>query len=339
MENRLYVGDAIEILRTLPDSCVQVCVTSPPYFGLRDYGTAIWEGGDVNCDHVKRTAANISRSNRLGKIPGYRDSLPVDNAAFKAVVRQYRSICRKCGARRVDRQIGMETEPSQYIARLVEVFREVNRILRNDGTLWLNIGDKFSTKCIRDGVTINPKDLIGIPWMLAFALREDGWYLRSDIIWHKPDAMPESVKDRPTKAHEHIFLLAKSRRYFYDADAIKEPSMEPHRKRGDPIGHTQRRLEGRPIDRVATQTETRSKRSVWTIPTSKYKKAHFATFPPNLIIPCILAGSREGDVVLDPFIGSGTTAVVSASLGRQYIGIDINPDYILMAENRIRNGK
>ena len=265
-------GDALSVLKTMPDQSINTCITSPPYWGLRDYG--------------------------------------------------------------VDGQLGLEPTPAEYVANLVEVFREVRRVLRDDGTLWLNLGDSYagSGKGAWDNpsdkvkevyvpksqdykhmdrvpIGTKPKDLVGIPWMVAFALRTDGWYLRSDIIWHKPNAMPENVKDRPTKAHEYVFLLTKSRKYYYDYDAIKEPTRDGKDKR--------------------------NKRTVWTINTNPFKGAHFAVFPEELVEPCVLAGCPEDGVVLDPFCGSGTTLLVANKLGRKAVGIEINPEYIEIARRRI----
>jgi len=306
-------GDCREVLKTLPDGSVDCCVTSPPYFNLRDYG--------------------------------------------------------------VDGQIGLEQTPEQFIAKLVEVFREVRRVLRDDGTLWVNIGDSYAGgngsgkwregsaradgEVRGDGSTsrrnrngngavsgCKPKDLIGIPWMLAFALRADGWYLRQDIIWHKPNPMPESVTDRCTKAHEYVFLLSKSERYFFDSEAIKEPAAQSSIERakygykhafknqfaGSPSDA--RHQDGKQYDAGAFASEKRNKRSVWTVNTKPYKGAHFATFPPALIAPMILAGCPVGGTVLDPFGGSGTTGEVSESLGRNSILIELNPDYIELQKKR-----
>jgi DNA modification methylase len=308
----LYHGDCLDILKTLDAGSVQTCVTSPPYYGLRDYGH--------------------------------------------------------------DGQIGLEETPDAYVAKLVNVFCEVRRVLRDDGTLWLNLGDSYAgsgkgrifdgthaetsakqmsnkgtmlgriEKSYSDDV-IKPKDLMGIPWMVAFALRADGWWLRSDIIWHKPNPMPESVKDRPTKAHEYIFLLSKSDRYFYDADAVREPhakqsinrmkyKFEPNQVGKYADGHKQRFL-----PEQFCHSNGRNKRSVWTVTTKPYAEAHFATYPPDLIEPCILAGSKPGDIVLDPFNGSGTTGAVAVKHGRQYVGIELNPDYIELAQKRIADAK
>lgn len=283
-------GDALEALRQLPDCCCSTCVTSPPYYGLRNYG----ENG----------------------------------------------------------QIGLEETPSEYIDKLVEVFKEVRRALKDEGTLWLNIGDSFATKKIAG--EIKRKDLIGIPWLLAFALRADGWYLRSDIIWQKPNAMPESAKDRPTRAHEYIFLLSKSPDYYYDAEAVKETAVgygpeRPGRKRGNTrtfrggnaYTHNQATDNSAKVERqshglVPNETGKRNRRSVWTVATRPYKGAHFATFPEELVRPCILAGSKPGDTVLDPFSGSGTTGAVAIQESRDYIGIEINPVYSKMSEQRLR---
>lgn len=308
MSVRILVGDVRERLRDLPDRSVHCVVTSPPYFGLRDYG--------------------------------------------------------------VDRQMGLETTPEEYIANMVEAFREVRRVLRDDGTLWLNIGDSYANDEKWGGSTggkhasalhgdsgigrrklktgLKGKDLIGIPWLLAFALRADGWYLRQEIIWAKKNVMPESVRDRCTKAHEQIFLLSKAQRYYFDAEAVKEPVADSSRSR---------------------QTGLRNKRSVWYVATKPFKEAHFATFPPDLIEPCILAGTSEAGVctscgtpwqrqhirstttgwapgcgceaqagpatVLDPFFGAGTTGLVADRLRRDCIGIELNPEYAEIARRRI----
>ena len=300
-------GDVRSCLHQLEDQSVQCCVTSPPYWGLRDYG--------------------------------------------------------------VEGQIGLEPTPEAYVADLVEVFREVRRVLRDDGTLWLNLGDSYAGSgkgMTQDGqqdpkqpklkgmkfdvpevpVGLKPKDLVGIPWRVAFALQADGWYLRSDIIWNKPNPMPESVTDRCTKSHEYIFLLTKSERYYYDAEAIKETSVtgddnQPRGsegtlrhsvKRGEFNGKTNE-IEGREAFRAIT--ETRNKRDVWTVATEPCSEAHFAVFPSKLIEPMILAGSPRGGVVLDPFMGSGTTALQCVRLQRHYLGCELNPSYVKMAERRI----
>lgn len=268
----LYCGDSLSVLKNLPSESVQCCVTSPPYFGLRDYG--------------------------------------------------------------VDGQIGLEPTPDEYIAKMVEVFREVRRVLRDDGTLWLNIGDSYDKE----------KQLVGIPWRLAFALQSDGWYLRQDIIWHKPNPMPESVKDRCTKAHEYIFLLSKSQRYQFDSDAIKEkgtgkdPGNKSHKHVKKAFGQV---ANGNNRERTKLglakirACETRNRRSVWSIASRPYRGAHFAVFPPQLVERCILSGCPTGGIVLDPFFGSGTTGMMARRLRRKWIGIDINADYCGMALDRI----
>lgn len=322
--NKIEFGDCRDTMRRWAAEGVkaQMCVTSPPYFGLRDYGH---EG-----------------------------------------------------------QLGLEQTPEEYITAMVEVFRCVRDVLADDGTLWLNIGDSYATGTKADrqqsknpGVGANrpeaqnsvarignpsgckTKDLIGIPWMLAFALRADGWYLRQDIIWHKPNPMPESVTDRCTKAHEYIFLLSKSERYFFDSEAIKEPLAEASVGRA---GRKQRLMDRTGVGTLGKQiadgvdsthayaglalgrngktgydleSGLRNRRSVWSVATRPYKGAHFATFPPALIEPCILAGSRPGDIVLDPFMGSGTTAAVSVQHGRQYLGCELNPEYGPLQDQRI----
>lgn len=271
---RIRIGDALTVLRTMPDCSVQCVVTSPPYWGLRDYG--------------------------------------------------------------VEGQLGLEDTPEQYLADMVAVFAEVRRVLADDGTLWLNIGDSYG----------KGKNLVGAPWRLAFALQADGWVLRQDIIWHKPNPMPESVKDRCTKAHEYLFLLTKSPRYYFNHEAIREPC-SPDMQRRAARGHT--RGSGGRTDASRNDSETlrgshakridvskgRTKRGIWTIPTQPYKGAHFAVFPEALVEPCVLAGSAPGDVVLDPFAGSGTTGVVALRHGRAFVGIELNPDYAEMARKRI----
>lgn len=292
-----YVGDCRELLAQLPAGCVQTCITSPPYWGLRDYG--------------------------------------------------------------VDGQLGLESTPDAFVAALVEVFDGVRRVLRDDGTLWVNLGDSYAgspggfqgkngqrasrtftakTDFVKRADGIKTKDLVGIPWMVAFALRAAGWYLRADIIWHKPNPMPESVRDRPTKAHEYLFLFAKSESYFYDADAIAERSTWKGQNRSsrDPAATA---MPGAPPHaglRNDTPTGRRNKRSVWTVAPRPYKGAHFATYPPALIEPCVLACSRPGDIVLDPFFGSGTTGEVAARHGRRYIGFDLSASYADLARIRLR---
>lgn len=324
MTVRILQGDCREMLRTLPDCSVQCCVTSPPYFGLRDYGVA--------------------------------------------------------------GQIGLEPTPNEFVAQMVEVFRHVRRVLRDDGTLWLNLGDSYaanrgyqvpdskhrdvgnSMPMRADSIGLKPKDLCGIPWRVAFALQADGWYLRQDIIWSKPNPMPESVRDRCTKAHEYLFLLSRSERYYFDAKAIAEPvtpttiarlsqpnleaqsgsnrvpgktngtmkAVAPRfggSKYGDLDGEERRTKSGNAYD---LKDGMRNKRSVWTVATQPFSDAHFATFPPDLIEPCIKAGCPVGGMVLDPFGGAGTTGLVADRLGRNAILIELNPEYAAMARRRIK---
>ena len=292
----IHCGDTLDIMRTWPDACVHCIVTSPPYWGLRDYG--------------------------------------------------------------VEGQLGLEKTPGEYVAKMVEIFAEVKRVLRDDGTLWLNLGDSYAAhNSGNNGYTDNrtnrkeryaagipaglkPKDLVGIPWRVAFALQSDGWYLRSDIIWHKPNPMPESVRDRCTKAHEYIFLLSKSARYFYDHEASKEPRQDwgtRDRKPGSAfVDGTPGRSKQGGGQNCNFADAGRNKRSVWTVATRPLKDAHFATFPPKLIEPCILAGCPEGGVVFDPFMGAGTTGLVARKHNRHYLGCELNPEYVAMAERRIR---
>lgn len=308
--DRIYCGDALTVLKTLPDSSVNCCITSPPYYALRDYGMAD--------------------------------------------------------------QIGREETPALYVERLTSIFREVRRVLTPDGTLWLNIADTYAGKG-NQGEALDPKypngrtgqavalngkvegckakDMIGIPWMLAFALRADGWYLRSDIIWQKANPMPESTKDRPSRCYEHIFLLSKSRRYYYNAAAVAEPVAETTVRRMKGARSTatkhgsgipgQQNIQKINLPRAAgTYTDAdipqlRNKRDVWQINTVPYRGGHFAAFPPKLAETCLLAGCPPGGVVLDPFLGSGTTAAVAKQLGRHYIGIELNPEYCTLAQKRI----
>jgi site-specific DNA-methyltransferase (adenine-specific) len=302
MENlKVMIGDCRESMRLLEAGSVQTCVTSPPYFGLRDYGQ--------------------------------------------------------------DRQIGLEPTPDEFVAAMVEVFRDVHRVLADDGTLWLNLGDTYASAwvCNRRNVVgsgsmengkrenrpnrlvngLKEKDLIGIPWRVAFALQADGWYLRQDIIWHKPNPMPESVTDRCTKAHEYIFLFSKKPKYYFDSEAIKEPVAPSSIARlAQPTLAQQAgsaRVPGKTNGNMKAvgNGETRNRRSVWTVTTKPYKGAHFATFPPELIDPCVLAGSRPGDTVLDPFGGSGTTAGVAIKHGRNAVLCELNPDYAALVPDRI----
>ncbi len=304
----IHTGNCLDYLRELPPESVDCCVTSPPYYGLRDYGVA--------------------------------------------------------------EQIGLEESPETYVARLTEVFQEVRRVLKSDGTLWVNLGDSYNGSGKNTGnnkATINNraadkrtniaglkvKDLIGTPWMLAFALRADGWYLRQEIIWSKPNPMPESVRDRCTKSHESLFLFAKSPKYYFDHKAIMEPAKYDGRKDTRMKGshkYSQQEATGiRPQTFAARGHERwqrgqdgefmRNKRDVWSVRTRPFKGAHFATFPEELISPCILAGSRGGGVVLDPFMGAGTTAVVAKKLGRHFAGCDLNPEYVAIAEKRLTDFK
>lgn len=351
---RILCGDSLEMLKTLPDCSVDCCVTSPPYYGLRDYGTGKWVGGDPNCKHQGtpiHTRENINEN--WGE--GFKD---VKN---KMVFAPFKQVCPLCGAHREDFQIGLEETPEIFIDHLVGVFREVRRVLKKDGTCWVNMGDSYCGTGDkgnfkdpkypngRNGLSVaknkkvdgcKSKDLIGIPWMLAFALRADGWYLRQDIIWAKPNPMPESVTDRCTKSHEYIFLLSKSPKYYFDNEAIKEGAKCKGDKRNGKgrIAYDGKRTNGQ--DKHAQQsfvtvTDKRNKRDVWRVPVQPVKEAHFATFPEKLIEPCILAGCKQGGVVLDPFFGSGTTGIVAERYGRDYIGIELNPEYVKIAERRL----
>jgi DNA modification methylase len=241
-----------------------------------------------------------------------------------------------------NKQIGLEKNPDEFIAELVDVFREIKRVLRDDGTLWVNMGDSYAGG-IKGGDLkssgLKSKDLVGIPWMLAFALRADGWYLRQDIIWHKPNPMPESVRDRCTKAHEYVFLLSKSDKYYFDTEAMQEPSAGLGKTKirfgGKKYGDSDDPKHATKSGNEYTDSGTRNKRSVWSITAKPFKGAHFATFPPALIEPCILAGCPEGGVVIDPFFGAGTTGLVAQRHGREWIGCELNPEYAAIAQTRI----
>lgn len=327
--NKVYQGNNLDILRTFPDNSINSCITSPPYYGLRDYGTGTWVGGDPNCPHrrINKVSEKTSTGHAQEELKGN-----VGDAIYK-------TICPVCGAVREDLQVGLEETPEQYIDRLVGIFREVRRVLTDDGILWINIGDTYwgsgggrgsnyhdsRTDVVQSGnkgfndmkyapvltkahEDLKNKDLIGIPWMLAFALRKDGWYLRQDIIWHKPNPMPESVKDRFTKSHEYVFMLTKSARYYFDYDSVQE----------------------------LTDNGTRNKRDVWSIIPSHYKEAHFATFPEELVYTMLVASCPKDGIVLDPFMGSGTVGVVAKQNHRKYIGCELNPEYVEMSERRLK---
>lgn len=350
--SKILIGDVRTRLTEIPDDSIQSCVTSPPYWGLRDYGTASWDGGDSSCDHQGKpmaTKANINRNCGTGN--------DVKNATAREF---YKDICGKCGATRIDSQLGLEQTPDDYVANMVAVFREVRRVMKDNGTLWLNLGDSYAgsgkgpagnlgakhnerhlehkhSAIVPEG--LKPKDLVGIPWRVAFALQADGWWLRQDIIWHKPNPMPESVTDRCTKSHEYLFLLTKSAKYHFDHVAIQEPAKWSEDKRA---GKGRLTYDGKRQGDQGTGQEAfvaikdmRNRRSVWTIPTKPFKGAHFAVMPEALVEPCILCTSRPDDTILDPFTGSGTVAVVALRHGRNFIGTELNPEYANIAQQRI----
>lgn len=420
---KIILGDCLETLKSLPDESVQCCITSPPYYGLRDYGTGTWVGGDPNCPHYR--TSKYSENTCTGHKAMAEQGEPVGDAIYKTV-------CPICGAVREDKQIGLEETPEQYVEKLVEVFREVRRVLKDDGTLWLNLGDTYNTSSYKKDEKSNgygkqgtnkgtyenvvtrktaecckPKDLIGIPWMVAFALRADGWWLRQDIIFSKNNPMPEPVKDRCTKSHEYIFLLTKKPHYKFNYESIQEVATgydgrkdtlhkgspkyaeteivpgqsiqslakSPHErwkfkeandvlnslkqayggetvrvdsgikfggnKYGDSDDPHYQTYSGDSWQQKLVVTEdglvpVRNKRSVWNINLKPFSGAHFATYPEELVIPCVLAGTDEGDTVLDPFNGAATTGVVALKHGRKYIGCELNQEYIDISENRIK---
>jgi DNA modification methylase len=435
---QLHVGDALEMLRVLPSASVHCALTSPPFYGLRDYGTGSWEGGDDGCDHVAPKQPERTFTNGRGENEGYAGSNLRSWTTRDGTT--YRDVCGKCGARRVDNQIGLEATPDEWVARLVEVFREVRRVLRDDGTLWVEIGDSYCANnagvgrpneghvpnawqhrdvdiTTKGGAALTPmrhpfkqKDLVGGPWLLAFALRADGWYLRSEIIWDRPNPMPESVTDRPTKSHSTVFLLAKSPRYFFDAEAVRESSDPWNSAKGFSAGglraaHGVGTAGGEQWNGTGTHEDRfqsgRNVRSVWRIATQPTPFAHFATWPEKLVERIILAGTsergccpecgapweREMDVerlkpslpsgnreigswnypkggvphdasirthvgwrrtcehdwqlaispctVLDPFMGSGTTALVARRLGRRSVGVELSESYSRLCAERL----
>lgn len=303
-KNKVYLGDSLETIKTFPDKSIDCVVTSPPYYGLRDYG--------------------------------------------------------------VDGQIGLEETPEEYIDKLVSLFREIRRCLKDEGTCWVNLGDSYSGNCSRTskgragmgaeregvftkGGGLPPKNLIGIPWRFAFAMQADGWILRQDIIWHKPNPMPESVTDRCTKSHEYIFLFSKQEKYYFDAQSIREECVDKAYSNRQSIGEKERsqtqgyskagghRDNSGGFTKKSNVYTTRNKRDVWSVCVKPNKEAHFATYPPELITPCILAGCPEQGIVLDPFMGSGTTGIVARTFNRNYVGCELNPEYHKMSERRIQN--
>lgn len=432
LKNTIIQGDVLEVLKILPDNFINTIITSPPYYGLRDYGTAKWNGGSLECDHKGKPM--VTRAGFNERYFGKPSIVDKQGECLEF----YKDVCAKCGAVRIDKQIGLELTPDKYVSNLVSVFREAKRILKNDGTLWLNIGDSYAGNMSRasdggragfgnpregvfnrGGNGIKPKDLIGIPWMLAFALRNDGsaspkhmddisriinaitesydsrdqwpdkiaveverlereyvdankggWYLRQDIIWAKTNPMPESIKDRCTKSHEYLFLLSKSSKYYYDYQSVLEPASGYDGRRDTkfkgsiknydgvmpggkpqsfaqngherwqyknllPDGQKPNSMHENRLNGKEYMSPVRNKRDVWFISTKPYKEAHFAVYPEKLIETPVIAGCPEGGLVLDPFFGSGTTGVVAKKLKRNYLGIELNPEYIEIAKNRI----
>lgn len=436
MTVRILQGDCRDVLRTLPEKSVHCVVTSPPYLGLRDYGTASWEGGNETCNHI----ADPNKTKQFGN-PEFNVNRP-SRADTKTTGYYYRDTCGKCGAIRIDRQIGLEATLEDYVASLVTVFREVRRVLRNDGLAFLNLGDSFASGCMtgkqgpnsraakgsgqahialpprRPYGLLKQKDIMGVPWAVAFALRDDGWWLRQDIIWARQNPVPESVKDRFTKSHEYIFMLAKSQDYFFDQQAVAEPATHAGKvvtlgdkslSKGQANGAKVAMSGNANKDNVVV-VETRNKRDVWNIPVRPFEESHYATFPPDLVVPMILAGcppkvcascgapwfpkvnridvgnsassikyaeqritATGGAIsggtkkstlngphglrivekyekscscptndtvpgtVLDPFGGSGTTGLVASRLKRNAVLIELNPEYVRMAERRVNN--
>ena len=345
-------GDVFYNIKKLEDNSIDCVVTSPPYWGLRDYGTASYEGGDPNCQHTITDGIVDNKNNKLIERPD-RDS--------------DKKNCVKCGAKRIDKQLGLEPTYQEHIQNIVELFRAMKPKLKESATVWLNYGDSYAAtvngtkvKDIKNDDrgfvdkpfgtiqgSLKPKDLVMIPNRIAIALQDDGWWIRSEIIWHKPNPMPESTKDRPTSAHEKIWLITKSKKYYYDADAVREPCQDETVRRmtlgnKGKVGNNKNSTGWKQLNNywgseqsVKDANKGRNRRNVWTITTKPFKDAHFAAFPKDLIEPCIKAGCPKGGIVLDPFGGAGTTGIVAQSLNRTAILIELNPEYIEIAKKRI----
>jgi DNA modification methylase len=344
-------GNCLDKIKELDDNSIDCVVSSPPYFGLRDYGTAQWKGGNPNCSHA------YGRNTR----GGLSDFQKNNKGSFGDEAVKSGECCKLCGAKRIDEQFGLEKTYQDYLANTVKVFETFKPKLKDTATIWWNVGDSYSSgkrtsttnQSLRGnknyGVTRTPvqngikeKDLLMIPNRVAIALQDAGWYIRSEIIWYKPNPMPESVRDRPTSAHEKIWLITKSKKYYYDADAIREPlaasslnrlNQDIKNQKGSTRGNGGMKSNGNM--KAVGNKETKNKRNVWTVTTKPCKEAHFATFPKDLIEPCIKAGCPEGGLVLDPFGGSGTTGIVAAQNNRNAVLIELNQKYIDIAKKRI----
>lgn len=356
--NTLLRGHVLDVLPSLADGSVHAVVTSPPYYGLRDYGTGRWVGGDPKCTHSTGRGTNVAQT----KNP----NVSYPPAAHRGGTPRR---CGRCGARRVDNQIGLEETPSAYVDALRSVFAEIARVLRPDGAVWLNLGDCYYTgrppgphstdpkQPARRGwvrpldqpgrTWAKPKDLLGMPWRVAFALQDDGWWIRSAVVWHKTSALPESVTDRPASRYEHIFLLSRSRRYWFDLDAIRQPHRPSSRQRAQPHRAQPGRAarDGLPNAGISGPQHLRREQmvhprganpgNVWSIAASGYRGAHFATFPMELARRCVLSACPKGGTVLDPFVGAGTTLVAAREQGRHGIGIDLSGEYLDLAVARL----
>ncbi len=356
---RFLQGNCIDKIKELDDNSIDCVVSSPPYFGLRDYGTATYEGGNPDCQHTINDGTYDPKKGTMVERP--------DRASDK-------KNCVKCGAKRIDEQFGLETTYQEYIANTVKVFETFKPKLKDTATIWWNVGDSYNNKPAgnkdlkkssglpnkkenlhkrKDNISkvllksLKEKDLMMIPNRVAIALQDAGWYIRSEIIWHKPNPMPESVRDRPTQCHEKIWLITKNKKYYYDADAVREPCQDETIRRmtlgnKGKVGKNKNSTGWKQLNHywgseqsVIDANKGRNRRNVWTITTKPFKSAHFATFPKDLIEPCIKAGCPEHGIVLDPFAGAGTTGIVAQSLNRQAILIELNPKYIEIAKNRI----
>lgn len=343
--NKIYQGDSLDVLKTFPDESINMCMTSPPYWALRDYGTASWKGGKTNCDHISGKNRNDNKR-----------EFGTNTILFE----QYKNICKKCGAKRIDAQVGIENTFEKYIEKLISVFDEIKRVLKADGTCWVNIADTYSRGSrLKDGAeqtirkteinepifnvqySLKDKSLCMIPQRFAIAMINRGWILRNVIVWHKPSCMPQSVKDRFTVDFEYIYFFVKNKNYYFEQqfdnanyDGRKDTLMKGSIKYKNTTQTMSKRGHERWIEKDGKKV--RNKRTTWSINPEPFKEAHFACYPTKLCETPIKAGCPENGIVLDPFMGAGTTALTAVKLNRNYIGIELNPEYIKIAEKRIK---
>ena len=362
--NHILQGDCIEELKKLPEKSINMCMTSPPYWALRDYGTASWDGGDVNCSHLKNEG--FLKWSEKSKLAGTQTQ-----EVYETQRQTYKDVCGRCGAKRVDKQLGLEPTFDEYINKLCNVFDEVKRVLRDDGTCWVNIGDTYSSaptgnkghiknelfagspkgENYRDNIAqatrnkpktkIKNKSLLCIPFRFAIEMVNRGWILRNTIIWHKPNCMPSSVKDRFTVDFEYIFFFSKKKKYYFETqyEPLKEVSIKRAEYGLNQTNHKGKAVNVQNLDKMGDRfvnSKGRNKRTTWTIKPKPFKEAHFAVFPEELCETPIKAGCPEQGIVLDPFFGAGTTGLVALKQNKKFIGIELNPDYIKIAEARLK---